>query len=54
MVARLRILSEHAIGGIKRLKAVTDVFRNRKKNFADLGIKLACGCNNFHLKTGFG
>jgi hypothetical protein len=31
MVARMRILSEHAIGGIKRLKAVTDVFRNRKK-----------------------
>lgn len=34
MVARVRVVSEHAIGGIKRLKAVTDVFRNRKKNFA--------------------
>jgi len=42
MVARRRIVSEHAIGGIKRLKAVTDVFRNRK-NFADLFMLLACG-----------
>ena len=35
MVARVRILSEHAIGGIKRLKAVTDTFRNRILYFAD-------------------
>jgi len=43
MVARVRIMSEHAIGGIKRLKAVTDVFRNRKKNFADIFMLIACG-----------
>jgi hypothetical protein len=54
MVARVRVVSEHAIAGIKRLKVVTDVFRNRKKNFADLFMLLACGLWNFHLKIGFG
>jgi hypothetical protein len=53
MVARMRIVSEHAIGGIKRLKVVTDVFRNRKKNFADLFMLLACGLWNFHLTNSF-
>jgi hypothetical protein len=43
MVSRIRVDTSHAIGGIKRLNAVTDIFRNRKKNFADLVIKLACG-----------
>lgn len=54
MVARVRIMSEHAIGGIKRLKAVTDIFQNRKKNFADLFMLIACGLWNFHLKMRFG
>ena len=54
MVARVRVVSEHAIAGIKRLKVVTDVFRNRKKIFYDLFMLLACGLWNFHLKTGFG
>jgi hypothetical protein len=54
MVARIRVVSEHAIGGIKRLKSVTDVFRNRQKNLADLFMLLACGLWNFHLKTRFG
>ena len=50
MVARVRILSEHAIGGIKRLKAVTDTFRNRIKHFADSFMLFGCGLWNFHLK----
>jgi hypothetical protein len=54
MVARVRVVSEHAIAGIKRLKVVTDVFRNRKKHFADLFMLLACGLWNFHIKTCFG
>jgi len=41
MVARIRVVSEHAIAGIKRLKVVTDVFRNCKKHFADLFMLLA-------------
>ena len=51
MVARVRVLSEHAIGGIKRLKTVTDIFRNRIKHFADTFMLLACGLWNFHLKV---
>lgn len=51
MVARVRVLSEHAIGGIKRLKTVTDTFRNHIKHFADTFMLLACGLWNFHLKV---
>lgn len=49
-VARVRVLSEHAIGGIKRLKTVTETFRNRTTHFADTFMLLACGLWNFHLK----
>jgi hypothetical protein len=51
MVARERVVSEHAIAGIKRLKTVTDVFRNRTTPFSDLFMLLACGLWNFHLKS---
>ena len=51
MVARVRVLSEHAIGGIKRLKTVDLIFRNRIKHFADTFMLLACGLWNFHLKV---
>ena len=54
MVARVRVTSEHAIAGIKRFKAVTDVFRNRKPKFVDLIMLLACGFWNFHLKISSG
>ena len=34
-ISKLRILVEHAIGGIKRLRGVTDVFRNIKNGFCN-------------------
>ena len=49
-ISRLRILVEHAIGGIKRLRGITDVFRNIKKGFSDLIISLCCGLWNLTLK----
>ncbi len=49
-ISRLRILVEHAIGGIKRLRGITDVFRNTKKGFSDLIISLCCGLWNLTLK----
>jgi len=54
MVARVRVLSEHAIAGIKRLSVVTEVFRNKTLSFADTFMLLACGLWNFHLKISSG
>lgn len=50
-ISKLRILVEHAIGGIKRLRGVTDVFRNIKKGFCDLIMNLCCGLWNLNLKN---
>ena len=47
--SRIRVLVENAIGGVKRLKIVSDVFRNRKIGFVDTAMLLACGIWNFHL-----
>lgn len=48
--AKIRIKVEHAISGVKRLRCVTDVFRNKKENMDDELMLLACGLWNFHLK----
>lgn len=45
----VRVLVEHAIGGIKRLGIVSQVFRNRKKGFDDTAMLIACGLWNYHL-----
>lgn len=50
IIAGIRIIAEHTIAGIKRLKAVTDPYRNHKPSVADKFILLACGIWNFHLK----
>lgn len=47
--SRIRVLVEHAIGGVKRFRITTDVFRNRLKNFDDLAILIASGLWNYHL-----
>lgn len=49
-VAGLRVVSEHAIGGMKRLKAASDVYRNRLPNLDDTFTLLAAGLWNFHLQ----
>jgi hypothetical protein len=48
--ARRRVLVEHAIGGVKRFRAVTDVLRNSRKVFADRLMLVACGLWNLHVK----
>lgn len=50
-ISKKRILSEHAIGGIKRLRAVTDIYRNVKKDFEDDLMIAASGIWNYYLKT---
>lgn len=45
----IRVLVEHAIGGVKRLRITTDVFRNRLKDFDDTVMLIASGLWNYHL-----
>lgn len=47
----IRVLVEHAIGGVKRLKIVSDVFRNKVKDFDDRVMLISCGLWNYHLDT---
>jgi len=44
-----RVLIENALAGVKRLRITTDVFRNKKKGFADQVMFIACGLWNYHL-----
>lgn len=45
----IRVLVEHAIGGVKRLRIVSDVFRNKKEGFDDQSMLISCGLWNYHL-----
>lgn len=50
LISSFRVLAEHAIGGIKRLRSVTDIYRNKKANFDDRLMLLSAGLWNFHLQ----
>lgn len=50
IISGIRILSEHAIGGIKRLRIVTDKFRNKTDRFNDKAMFIACGLWNYQLE----
>jgi hypothetical protein len=47
--SRQRVVCEHAHAGIKRYKAVTDVYRNRVPDFDDHLMLNAAGLWNFYL-----
>jgi DDE superfamily endonuclease len=47
IIARIRILVEHVIAGVKRCRIVHDVFRNTTAHFDDLVMEIACGLHNF-------
>ena len=46
----LRVLVEHAIGGVKRFRATTDVFRNKMDGSDDKAMLISCGLWNYHLQ----
>jgi hypothetical protein len=46
-----RVVIEHAFGGIKRYRAATDIYRNRKKDFDDRLMLTAAGLWNFYLEA---
>jgi hypothetical protein len=48
VISGIRIVVEHAIGGIKRYKAVADIYRNRR-NQDDSFIMVSAGLWNLHL-----
>lgn len=50
IISGLRIVAEHAIGGMKRMKAASDIYRNRIPNTDDLFHLLSAGLWNFHLQ----
>lgn len=50
IISGIRIVSEHAIGGMKRMKAASDIYRNRLPNLDDIFNLLAAGIWNFHLQ----
>lgn len=49
LISGIRVLSEHAIAGIKRLNSVSHVYRNRRTKMDDTLMLLASGIWNYHL-----
>lgn len=45
----VRVLAENALAGVKRLRIVSDIFRNKKKDFDDTAMLISCGLWNYHL-----
>jgi hypothetical protein len=48
-LSQVRILIEHAIGGMKRYNILVDRFRNHRTNFQDEVIAICAGLWNFAL-----
>jgi len=49
--SRIRILVEHAIGGVKRFNIVAHVFRNKQEDVDDRAMVITCGLWNYHLDS---
>lgn len=50
IISSSRIIVEHVICGVKRLRILKDTFRNHLKDFDDTVIEIACGLHNFRLR----
>jgi hypothetical protein len=48
-ISGIRVVNEHAIGGIKRMRAITDVYRNRKGNTDDKFMIVSAGIWNLFI-----
>jgi DDE superfamily endonuclease len=49
MISRERVKVEHAIGGLKRFKIVSTIFRGITHSM-DRVVEIACGLWNFHVR----
>jgi hypothetical protein len=50
-ISRSRVIIENALAGVKRLRCITDVCRNKSEELKDHLMWLSCGLWNFHLKA---
>lgn len=50
IISGIRVVSEHAIGGYKRFKAASDVYRNKLENMDDKMNLVCAGLWNWHLE----
>jgi hypothetical protein len=50
-ISSVRVVAEHAIGGVKRFGSVVQVYRNRRPDMDDKLMLIACGLWNFHLNA---
>lgn len=46
LVSQIRVVVEHILAGVKRVRIVKDRFRNTKPRFADRVMFIACGLHN--------
>ena len=53
-ISGIRILSENAINGPKRFRAISDIFRNHIVGLDDKLMNIACGLWNYHLRLAVG
>lgn len=51
VIKGLRILGENAISGIKRLRIVSDIFRNKKADLRDKIMEISCGIWNYYIRS---
>jgi hypothetical protein len=49
MISGVRVIAEHVIAGVKRLRTEKDVFRNTKEGFSDLVMETACALHNLRV-----
>lgn len=50
VIASIRVVNEHAIGGIKRFRAASDIYRNKLPNMDDRLMRVSAGLWNLHLQ----
>jgi len=48
-ISGIRVINEHAIGGIKRMRAINDIYRNRKGNTDDKLMIVSAGIWNLFI-----
>ncbi len=51
IISSIRVIGENAIGGIKRMRCVSDVCRNKRDDLKDDFILISSAIWNYHLKT---
>ena len=49
LISQIRVVVEHAVGGMKRFKAATDIYRNRLENIDDRLSLVSAGLWNYHI-----